>query len=209
MSVNSEETVDVSGVEVWKMYEVVVTTYRGPYRYRLGDIVKVVGFYNSSPQVEFVTRAPNHLGEVITEGNLIFAIKRFQQVLRSEATTYITEFACFLDLELNPRLLKVFVEVREAPIFLQEEKLQESVVVLRRCCSSLEDDFGDIYKLMKTRGEVRPILLYNVKLGSFNKVLQVAIENGAPASQYKPPKIIRNHKVVGLLEASTVVMVKI
>ena len=209
MSVSSEETVDVSGVEVGKMYEMVVTTYRGLYRYRLGDIVKVVGFYNSSPQVEFVTRAPNHPGEVITEGNLISAIKSFQQVLRSEVTTEITEFACFLDLELNPKQLKVFVEVREARILLQEENLQESVLVLRRCCSSLEDAFGDIYKLMKARGEVGPMLLYIVKPGSFDKVLQVAIENGAPASQYKPPKIIRNHKVVDLLEASAVVMIKI
>ncbi|XP_057473653.1 LOW QUALITY PROTEIN: probable indole-3-acetic acid-amido synthetase GH3.6 [Actinidia eriantha] len=209
MSVSNEETVDVSGVEMGKMYEMVVTTYRGLYRYRLGDIVKVVGFYNSSPQVEFVTRAPNHPGEVITEGNLISAIKSFQQVLRSEATTEITEFTCFLDMALNPKQLKVFVEVREARIFLQEENLQESVLVLRRCCSSLEDDFGDIYKLMKARGEVGPMLLYIVKPGSFDKVLQVAIENGAPASQYKPPKIIRNHKVVDLLEVSAVVVVKI
>ncbi|KAI7991130.1 putative indole-3-acetic acid-amido synthetase GH3.6 [Camellia lanceoleosa] len=57
-SARDEETVDLTGVKVGKMYEVVVTTYRGLYRYRLGDIVKVVGFYNSSSQVEFVTRGP-------------------------------------------------------------------------------------------------------------------------------------------------------
>jgi auxin responsive GH3 family protein len=33
-----EQTVDLTGVEVGKMYEVVVTTYRGFYRYKLGDI---------------------------------------------------------------------------------------------------------------------------------------------------------------------------
>ncbi|KAH7863380.1 hypothetical protein Vadar_016760 [Vaccinium darrowii] len=68
MSVSGEETVDLSGVEVDKMYEVVVTTYRGLYRYRLGDIVKVVGFYDSSPQVVSVTRAPKSAGEILTEG---------------------------------------------------------------------------------------------------------------------------------------------
>ncbi|CAL5437060.1 unnamed protein product [Camellia sinensis] len=206
-SARDEETVDHTGVEVGKMYEVVVTTYRGLHRYRLGDIVKVVGFYNSSPQVEFVARAPKTPSEVLTEGDLMSAIKSFQQVLRNEAMTEVTEFAGFLDLELNPKQLKVFVEVREGSIFLQLEKLNESVLVLRGCCSYLEDGFGAIYKLMRERGEVGPMLLYIVKPGSFDKILQVAIENGAPASQYKPPKIIRNHKIVDLMEDCAVVTV--
>ncbi|THG04480.1 hypothetical protein TEA_022652 [Camellia sinensis var. sinensis] len=207
MSAREEETVDLTGVEMGKMYEVVVTTYRGLYRYRLGDIVKVVGFYNSSPQVEFVMRAPKTPSEILTEGDLMSAMKSFQQVLRNEAMTEVTEFAGFLDLELNPKQLKVFVEVTEGSIFLQLEKLNESVLVLRGCCSYLEDGFGAIYKLMRQRGEVGPMLLYIVKPGSFDKILQVAIENGAPASQYKPPKIIRNHKIVDLMEDCAVVTV--
>ncbi|GMP99897.1 hypothetical protein CsSME_00047202 [Camellia sinensis var. sinensis] len=206
-SARDEETVDLTGVEVGKMYEVVVTTYRGLYRYRLGDIVKVVGFYNSSPQVEFVMRAPKTPSEILTEGDLMSAMKSFQQVLRNEVMTEVTEFAVFLDLELNPKQLKVFVEVTEGSIFLQLEKLNESVLVLRGCCSYLEDGFGAIYKLMRQRGEVGPMLLYIVKPGSFDKILQVAIENGAPASQYKPPKIIRNHKIVDLMEDCAVVTV--
>ncbi|CAL5433103.1 unnamed protein product [Camellia sinensis] len=207
MSAREEETVDLTGVEMGKMYEVVVTTYRGLYRYRLGDIVKVVGFYNSSPQVEFVMRAPKTPSEILTEGDLMSAMKSFQQVLRNEAMTEVTEFAGFLDLELNPKQLKVFVEVTKGSIFLQLEKLNESVLVLRRCCSYLEDGFGAIYKLMRERGDVGPVLLYIVKPGSFDKILQVAIENGAPASQYKPPKIIRNHKIVDLMEDCAVVTV--
>lgn len=203
MSVSGEETVDLSGVEVGKMYEVVVTTYRGLYRYRLGDIVKVVGFYDSSPQVVFVTRAPKSAGEILTEGNLISAMKSLKQVLRNEAMTEVTEFACFLDSELDPRQLKVFAEVRDASMFSQEE----SVAVLKRCCSSLEDGFGVMYNLMRSRGEVGPMLLYIVKPGSFDKVMQVAIENGAPASQYKPPKIIRSRNIADLMEVSAVVTV--
>lgn len=203
MSVSGEETVDVSGVEVGKMYEVVVTTYRGLYRYRLGDIVEVVGFYGSSPQVSFVTRAPKNSGEILTEGNLISAMKSFDQVLKNEAITETTEFACFLDLELDPRQLKVYVEVRDPSIFLQ----QELVLVLKRCCSSLEDGFGVMYNLMRARGEVGPMLLYIVKPGSFAKILEMAIENGAPASQYKPPRIIRNRNIVDLMEVSAVVTV--
>ncbi|KAL6955222.1 hypothetical protein U1Q18_046347 [Sarracenia purpurea var. burkii] len=207
MSDRGEDTVDLSAVEAGKMYELVVTTYRGLYRYRLGDIVKVVGFYNSSPQIEFVTRAPKIPGEILTEGILISAMKTFQEVLRNEAMTEMADFACFLDRELGSMQLKVFVEVREPSIFLQQKKLLEADGVLRKCCSCLEDGFGSIYKLMRAKGEVGPMLLYLVKPGSFDKILQVAIESGAPASQYKPPKIIRNHKIVDLMEVSTFVTV--
>ena len=37
-------------------YEVVITTVDGFYRYRYGDVIKVVGFYNKSPMVEIQFR---------------------------------------------------------------------------------------------------------------------------------------------------------
>ena len=43
-------------VEVGKSYEVIITTVSGLYRYRLGDVVKVVGFFNNTPLLEFLYR---------------------------------------------------------------------------------------------------------------------------------------------------------
>jgi auxin responsive GH3 family protein len=195
------ETVDISGVEVGKMYEVVVTTYRGFYRYHLGDIVRVVGFYNLSPLVEFVMRAPKGPGEIITERDLMSAMQSFQLVLENAMATEITEFASFFDMELSPKQLKVFVEVREGSTLMQGE----SVVALRRCCSSLEDGLGGMYKVQRDRGEAGPLILSVVNPGSFDRLSQVAIVNGASASQYKPPKIIRNREILRFLEGSAFV----
>ena len=50
------EIVFADQVEVGKSYEVIITTVSGLYRYRLGDVVKVVGFYNSTPLIEFLYR---------------------------------------------------------------------------------------------------------------------------------------------------------
>jgi auxin responsive GH3 family protein len=206
-NVVGEETVDISGVEVGKMYEVVVTTYRGFYRYRLGDIVRVVGFYNSSPQVEFVMRAPKSSSEIINEKHLMSAMESFQSVIRNAVAAEISEFASFLDLTLSPKQLKVYIEVREGCMFLQEEKLEESVEILKRCGSSIEDSLGGIYMVDRQRGEIGPLAVSIVKPGSFDKLSQVAIENGAPASQYKPPKIIRNRQIVDFIERCIVVTV--
>lgn len=196
-----KETVDISGVEVGKMYEVVVTTYRGFYRYHLGDIVRVAGFYNLSPLVEFVMRAPKGPGEIITERDLMSAMQSFQLVLQNVMATEITEFASFFDMELSPKQLKVFVEVRDESALMQEE----SVVALRRCCSSLEDGLGGMYKVQRDRGEAGPLMLSVVNPGSFDRLSQVAIANGASASQYKPPKIIRNRELLRFLEGSALV----
>lgn len=126
-SVDGNETVNFSDVKVGKTYEVVVTTYRGFYRYRLGDIVRVVGFHNSSPEVEFVMRAPNNAYEVITEKDLMSAMESFQLVMINAVAVEIVEFASFLDMESSPKQLKIFLEVKEGCVLLQEEKLQESV----------------------------------------------------------------------------------
>ncbi|KAG6412110.1 hypothetical protein SASPL_124778 [Salvia splendens] len=50
------EPVDLVNVEIGKEYELVVTTYNGLYRYRVGDIFRVTGFHNSAPQFRFLAR---------------------------------------------------------------------------------------------------------------------------------------------------------
>lgn len=202
----SKETVDISGVEVGKMYEVVVTTFSGLYRYRLGDIVRVVGFHNSSPMVEYVMRAPKLLTDIITERDLIFAIGKCQPVMRNETGIEIAEFASFLDSGSTPKRLKVLVEVREEHMFVKE-KLQESILVLRRICSVLEDNLGSLYRAKRDKGEVGSLLITIVKPGSFDKLSRIAFENGASASQYKPQKILRKHEFVSFLERSALVSV--
>ena len=43
-------------VEVGGLYELLVTTLSGLYRYRIGDVVRVVRFHNSCPVIEFQYR---------------------------------------------------------------------------------------------------------------------------------------------------------
>lgn len=61
--------------------------------------------------------------------------------------------------------------------------------------------------MQRDRSEIGPLLVYIVKPGSFDRIFQMAVENGAQASQYKPPKIIRNSKVISAMESSALVTV--
>ncbi|KAJ4824485.1 hypothetical protein Tsubulata_033135 [Turnera subulata] len=201
-----EETVDFSGVEEGKMYELVVTTYRGLYRYRLGDIVRVVGFHNSSPLIEYVGRAAKGAYEV-TERELMSAMESFQLEIRNHIAMEIVEYSSFLESDTSPKQLKIFVEIDNF-MFPEAEKLQQELVeALKRCCSSLENGLGVFYKVQRSRGQIGPLLVSVVKPDSFDRILQVAIEKGAPASQYKPPKIIRSREIVSFLEESSLLTI--
>ncbi|KAK8639544.1 hypothetical protein V6N13_137919 [Hibiscus sabdariffa] len=207
-NVVGEETVDVCGVEVGKMYEVVVTTYRGFYRYRLGDIVRVAGFYNSSPLLEFVMRAPKTSYEIVTEGDLMAAMETFQLVLRNTMpmgmAIEIMEFTSSTDFGSSPKRLKIFIQLKDCDTSLQN-KLQESIEFLRECCSALEDGLGSMYKVQRNKGEISPLSVSILKCGSFDRLLKLATENGTPASQYKSPKVIRNPSIIDVLEEYVVV----
>ena len=48
--------VDLADLKVGKEYELVITTYAGLCRDRVGDILRVTGFHNSAPQFKLIRR---------------------------------------------------------------------------------------------------------------------------------------------------------
>lgn len=52
----TEETKWIEDVEVGKRYELVITNFSGLYRYRLEDVVEVVGFYGEAPILRYLFR---------------------------------------------------------------------------------------------------------------------------------------------------------
>ena len=43
-------------IEVGKEYELVVTNFSGLYRYQIEDVVRITGYYNKTPKMEFLYR---------------------------------------------------------------------------------------------------------------------------------------------------------
>ena len=50
------DTMFMDEVELGALYELVITTASGFFRYRFGDVIKVVDYYNNCPVVEFMYR---------------------------------------------------------------------------------------------------------------------------------------------------------
>lgn len=65
-------------LEVAGQYRVLVTTMGGLYRYDLGDVVRVIGFYKETPRIEFLHRAGrvySFTGEKLTEYQVTVAVR--------------------------------------------------------------------------------------------------------------------------------------
>ncbi|TYG71717.1 hypothetical protein ES288_D05G420200v1 [Gossypium darwinii] len=72
------EPVDFANVKLGQYYEVVVTTFTGLHRYRVGDVLKLTGFHNNSLQFQFVERRNTVLSidmDKPSEADLLKAIR--------------------------------------------------------------------------------------------------------------------------------------
>ena len=80
-----------SEAEIGQNYELVLTTFNGLYRYMLGDIVKVTGFYGEAPIIRFLYRRNqvlNIAGEKINEKALTSAVNYTLKFYRHDAIEY-------------------------------------------------------------------------------------------------------------------------
>lgn len=92
--VNATKTLNIDELEIGKKYEIVITNNAGLYRYRIGDVIKVVGYYNNCPEVEFMYRKNqvlNMVSEKTNEEHLTDAIRGTMKKLNINLIDYTTE----------------------------------------------------------------------------------------------------------------------
>ncbi|KAH9296800.1 hypothetical protein KI387_028482, partial [Taxus chinensis] len=197
--------VDLCDAEVGKMYEVVATTFRGLYRYRLGDIVRVRGFYGCTPQVEYVSKVCS-CADIVSEKQLMDVMGKIGQNFRDEAQMEILDYAFHADLSLSPKHIQLFWELKNGPSLEElHNRRQYYEKLFRRYCLLVEEylNEGEYLKMVRMNGNMVPLEVCIVREGSFQAIMDVAMQKGAIASQYKPPSIIRNREILDLLRAAT------
>jgi len=63
---NNPETLLAHQLKKGELYEMVVTTFSGLYRYNMHDIIKVEGFYKNTPEIVFVSKTGD-VGDLVGE----------------------------------------------------------------------------------------------------------------------------------------------
>ncbi|PSS26128.1 Indole-3-acetic acid-amido synthetase [Actinidia chinensis var. chinensis] len=197
------QLVDLADVEIGKEYELVITTYAGLYRYRVGDVLRVTGFHNSAPQFQFVRRKNVLLSidsDKTDEAELQNAVSNASRLL-SEFGASVAEYTSYADTTTIPGHYVVYFEL------LVKEDSADSLgdSVLSRCCLAMEESLNSVYRQGRVSdNSIGPLEIRLVKSGTFEELMDYAISRGASINQYKVPRCVSFTPIMELLDSRVV-----
>ncbi|XP_006654849.1 jasmonoyl--L-amino acid synthetase GH3.5 [Oryza brachyantha] len=188
------DPVGLTEVEVGKIYEVVITNFAGLYRYRLGDVVKIVRFHNSTPELQFICRRSLVLSINIdknTEKDLQLAVEEASKLLEGEKLE-IVDFTSYVERSSDPGRYVIFWEL----------SADASDEVLSSCANALDLAFVDAgYTGSRKIKTIGPLELRILRKGTFEEILDHFLSLGGAVSQFKTPRFVNpsNSKVLQIL----------
>jgi len=174
------QTVLPHELNVGDRYRILVTALNGLYRYDIGDVMEVEGFFNSAPIFTFRHRTGGVLSST-TEKTTEFHVVQTMQRLQQEFGIALENFCITLTSgEVPPPYL---VNIELAP----EQHLSDPEQFIRR--------FDEVLcELQVSYAKKRPDLIPSPRLrlmrtGSFAQLRQKLVEKGMLESQIKLPKL--------------------
>lgn len=188
-------TLLINELKVGEKYEIVITNYAGLYRYRLGDVVKVVSYYNNSPEIEFLFRKNqvlNMVSEKTNEEQLTYAVNSSIKNLNLTLIDYTT----VPDNSITPGRYVFYCEFKEKLANEQIKQLENQLdIELRK--SNLAYDRA---RNNKRLGNIKIMIL---KDGTFNDIKDKLLQKGVSKNQIKIPRVIVNNKgILNILNES-------
>ncbi|KAL5099206.1 hypothetical protein RYX36_003533 [Vicia faba] len=194
--------VDLADVELGKFYELIITTYSGLCRYRVGDILQVTGFYNSDPQFKFVRRKNVLLSieaDKTDESELQKAIENASELLK-DFNTSVVEYTSFADAKSIPGHYVIYWE-----LLIKDSSNPPSDEVLNQCCLVMEESLNTVYRQGRVAdNSIGPLEIRVVKNGTFEELMDYAISRGASINQYKVPRCVSFTPIMELLDSRVV-----
>uniref|UniRef100_A0A0D9YFX5 Uncharacterized protein n=1 Tax=Oryza glumipatula TaxID=40148 RepID=A0A0D9YFX5_9ORYZ len=191
------DLVDLVEVKLGHEYELVVTTYSGLYRYRVGDVLRVAGFKNKAPMFSFVRRQNVALSvdsDKTDETELHAAVSGAVQHLAPFGASLV-EYTSYADAATIPGHYVLFWELRAGSTAVPASVFEE-------CCLSVEEALNSVYRQGRACDRsIGPLEIRVVAEGTFDKLMDYAISRGASINQYKAPRCVRPGPVVELLDA--------
>jgi hypothetical protein len=165
-------------------YEVVVTTVAGFVRYRLHDIVKVLGFRGTGPVIEFVERAGqviNVSSEKTAEHHIVEAIDIASHLVEEPLVDYFV----LPDLERTPGVYVLALEE-----WRDDRDGRQAVRRFLRAVEAALRKVAPFYDEERHLGTIGPMEALLLRPGAFERYRERLIAAGRPASQLKTPHAV-------------------
>ncbi|XP_041364892.1 GH3 domain-containing protein-like [Gigantopelta aegis] len=184
-------------VELNKDYEIVITNLSCLYRYRLGDVIRVVDFYNQCPVVEFLYRQ-GQLLNVRAEKTSEYA---FYQALNTTISIWpdvtLIDYTC-----VESGLMDGTAPSGEAPFYHVFLELDGAVVsedqlnmIDKTLCAQ-----SFVYGSFRQKGSIGPMKVHQVKPGTFEKLRYFMITTSTVSTnQFKVPRVLKRGDTIDFI----------
>ncbi|KAK8483107.1 hypothetical protein V6N11_028891 [Hibiscus sabdariffa] len=134
---------DLSDVEIDKEYELIVTSYAGLCRCRVGDFLRVTGFNDAAPQFCFVRRKNVLLkikSDKTNEAELQNTIENTSLLLK-EFNTNIVKYTNYVDTKQISGHYVIYWE-----LLAKNSGNTPTDGVLNQCCLQMEESLNSVYR---------------------------------------------------------------
>lgn len=156
-------------------YYLIVTTRAGLYRYDINDVVRVSGFYNRTPLLEFV-RKGRDVTSITGEKLHVNQVMQAMALAQSSSGIAVRHFRACADAEKS---LYVFaVELDAAP---EQAILSHLLRELDSCLSRLNVE----YEQKRASGRLAAPVLLLMKPGWFERKTDASLRSGTRDAQFK------------------------
>ncbi|XP_023123252.2 GH3 domain-containing protein [Amphiprion ocellaris] len=196
------QTLLMEEVKEGDSYELVITNASGLFRYRIGDIVKVVGFHNQCPIVEFQYRRGQMLsvrGEKVSEALFLDALKK---AVAQWPGAQLVDYCCAESGILGDSIggsdphYQVFIELKGVRNLTEEQRYKLDIC--------LQQDSA-VYKSFRIKGSIGPMRVQLVAEGAFKELRKqmMAFSNTSP-NTFKMHRVLRRKEYADFLLGKTV-----
>ena len=171
-------------VEVNGIYEIVMTTYTGLVRYRLGDLVKVLGWYGETPVIDFVERRGQVLdvaGEKVTEAQIVDA---FVAACRKVVVSFVDFIVTIDGKSVPPKYL----------LLIEREGAGESRELMLEFLANFDRELRErsFYAFCRRNRSLDPMAALVLERGSFEKFYKYRLSQGTSIDQIKIRHVVRD-----------------
>ncbi|CAH1267721.1 GHDC [Branchiostoma lanceolatum] len=194
------DTLWLEQAQLGGVYELVITNAGGLYRYRFGDVVKVVGFYHKCPVIQFMYRQGQMLnvrGEKTSED-------MFYQALKSAKTSWADTGVHVVDYCCAESVLVQEGQADPLPHYVLFLELQNGVKGQeKQYAQQLEDCLRTtayMYDRCRTQGSIGPLVVHLMPEGCFSEYREHLLSNTmAGSNQLKVPRVMKRRTDVDFM----------
>ena len=180
--IDGTKTLNIDQLEAGKEYEIVITNLSGFYRYRIKDVIKVLGYEAESPKITFSYRKSQLLdlaGDKITESMMDETIRRTGE----ELGVNIIDYAVYPNRDDSLSHYEFLIEPDKE---LDPAKCGEYLAVLEKHLGEI----NPVYKECVDTNEISHAVLYLQQMQTHALWRDMKVIKGTSLNQVKPVRVL-------------------